>query len=253
MRDQASVLALVVGLWACLAGGDALADVDCSPERLALVFPEVRTQYELLRDGGDASILWSPADESALREMRSCPDAIGRRAAFYYAITRLIRGDLDEVRGVVETLSRATVSEPERRQLDELMDVIVRVEASRSEVGRANKSTARAPANAGRTVAGTVLALGATGAAVGSGVGFARLTTTRKEAASSLHTTAETDSLIVQGNGQLGAGVALAIGALVAGSAAAATFALPDPKGRGVAVLPLPLPGGMGLAVGGRW
>ena len=106
---------------------------------------------------------------------------------------------------------------------------------------------------AGRGAGGIVLALGAVGAGFGSGVGFAQLSATRTAVAASLHTRAESDALIAQGDGQMVASVGLAVGAGVAAVASIAAFANRAAVGVEVAAMPVPLAGGLGLAVSGRW
>ena len=105
-----------------------------------------------------------------------------------------------------------------------------------------------------RAAGGVVLALGAAGAGIGSGVGFAQFSTTRSVLFTALHPPSESEALIAQGDGQMAAGVALAVGAGVAAAASiAALLGSRRPREAGVALVPAPVAGGVGLVVGGRW
>jgi hypothetical protein len=246
------LLSLSVLLWASLPGVSAAADADCSPERLAEVYPEVRQQYDLLREGTDASVTWSPAHEAALFEMRGCPDAIGRRASFYFAITQLIRGDIEGSRQLVEELDGALLPENERRQADELRQLVARAQAELDAEPTRRKEAAQ-PARSRRIATGTIVGAGATAAALGSGFNFAGVSAIRTEAETTLHSTAEADALIARGNGHVVAGVGLAAAAMIAASVAIGTLASAKSLEDSVAVAPIPLPGGFGFVVGGQW
>lgn len=100
---------------------------------------------------------------------------------------------------------------------------------------------------------GAGLALGAAGAGAGSGVGFGQFSATRAAVNTTVLTTSEIDGLIVQGDGQIAAGIGLALGAGVAAVASIAAFARKSPRGAEVAVVPVPMAAGAGLVVGGRW
>ena len=107
---------------------------------------------------------------------------------------------------------------------------------------------------AGRAAGGVVLALGAAGAGVGSGVGFAQFSGTRAAVTTELLLASESEALITQGSGQVVAGVGLAIGAGVAAVASIAAFAGSGRSGGArVVVAPTAVAGGVGLVVGGRW
>ena len=103
-----------------------------------------------------------------------------------------------------------------------------------------------------RLGAGVGLVLGSAGAGVGSGVGFAQLSGTHDALTSSLLSTSQADGLIAQGDGQLAAGVGLALGAGVAAVASIAVFA-GSQGGAELAVAAVPLRQGLGLVFGGRW
>ena len=107
---------------------------------------------------------------------------------------------------------------------------------------------------AGRAASGVVLALGAAGAGVGSGVGFAQFSETRAAVTTELLVASESETLITQGNGQVVAGVGLAVGAGVAVVASIVAFAGSRRSGGAkVAIVPTTMAGGVGLVIGGRW
>ena len=106
----------------------------------------------------------------------------------------------------------------------------------------------------GQIAGGVVLAIGAAGAGAGSGAGFAGLAGTESTLTTATHPTAEVDGLLAQGDGQLVAGVGLAVGTTAAIAASIAAFA--DAGGRSpadVVFLVAPVPDGAALTVGGRW
>ncbi len=104
----------------------------------------------------------------------------------------------------------------------------------------------------GRVAGGVALAVGAAGAGVGSSVGFGTLSNTHATLTGATHPAAEAESLVVTGDGQLAAGVGLAVGALAAGVAAGAVFGATAAKVE-VAAGVAPLEDGLVLLVGGRW
>ena len=106
----------------------------------------------------------------------------------------------------------------------------------------------------GQIAGGVVLAIGAAGAGVGSGAGFAGLARTESTLTTATHPTAEVDGLLAQGDGQMAAGIGLAAGATVA--IVASIAALADAGGHvrtDIVLLVAPVPDGAVLAVGGRW
>lgn len=252
MGPSARLLVLSAVLWASIPGVLAAADADCSAERLAEVYPEVREQYDRLREGSEASVTWPLVHEAALAEMRSCPDVIGRRAAFYFAITQLIRGHIEVSRLLIEELAGAPLLENERRQLDELRQLVAQSDAELS-AEPTRTEQAEQPVKSRRIATVTVLGAGATAAAVGSGLNFIGVSATRTEAETVLHSTAEADALIARGNGHMVAGVGLGATALVAGVVAVGTLASDRSLEDSVAVVPIPLPAGFALVVGGQW
>ena len=106
---------------------------------------------------------------------------------------------------------------------------------------------------AGRVAGGLALAFGAAGAGLGSGLGFGQLSITHGALTTTLLPPAESEALIGQGDGQLVAGVGLAVGAGVAAVASIATFASRSSRAPEVAVLPVRLAGGLGVGVAWRW
>ncbi len=108
-------------------------------------------------------------------------------------------------------------------------------------------------ARSGRVVGGIVLAMGAVGVGVGSGVGFSEFSSTRTTLTTQVLLAADSDSLITRGDGQIAASVGLAIGAGFVAVASIAAFAGASRLSPQVAVLAVPLPDGAGLVLGGRW
>jgi hypothetical protein len=109
---RSSLLAVVLGaLFAALTSPVGAQELDCGPERLAEAYPEVRKQFEALLDGRDATVTWTGDQERVLDALRGCPDRVGRRVAFYYAIARLVRGEPEQATQLVRELERA----PSRR------------------------------------------------------------------------------------------------------------------------------------------
>lgn len=106
----------------------------------------------------------------------------------------------------------------------------------------------------GGVAGGIILALGAAGAGVGSGAGFAQFSATRDALFASRRSGAEGEALIAQGDGQIAAGISLAGGA---GVAVVASIAALAGAGRSdepaVSVLPVPVADGVVLVAGGRW
>ena len=92
-----SVLALALILLFLPSGAEGQED-PCDAEHLAAVYPEFREQLVRLQEGRPTSASWSRADEMALSDLRACPDEVGRRAIFYYAVGAIVRGQTDEAR-----------------------------------------------------------------------------------------------------------------------------------------------------------
>ena len=106
----------------------------------------------------------------------------------------------------------------------------------------------------GQIAGGVVLALGAGGAGVGSGFGFVHLSATHATLTNARHTTAEVEGLLDQGDGQIAAGIGLALGAGAAVAASIAVLARAGTRPRvEVAVLAAPIAGGVALGLGGSW
>lgn len=101
-----------------------LAALDCGAERLAEAYPQVRDQYDALLAGSPASATWSTRQEDTLEELGRCPDKVGRRATFYYAITQLVGGRPASAQEIVRLLAASPLSEGERRQIRELRPLI---------------------------------------------------------------------------------------------------------------------------------
>jgi hypothetical protein len=105
---------------ALAAGGET-----CAPERLAEAYPQVREQFDALLTGQEASVTWTVQQEETLGDLRRCEHKVGRRAAFYYAIAHLVRGDAATAAFLVRELEGHEITESEKRQIGELKLLIV--------------------------------------------------------------------------------------------------------------------------------